>query len=46
MNEIISRVDRDRFVPALACLSPGGWPDLVRQSGTAAYSFPLGLRSP
>ncbi len=47
LNEIISRVDRDRFVPALACLSPGGWPDLVRQSGTAAYSFPRSrLRSP
>ncbi len=47
LNEIIGRVDRTRFVPALACLSPGRWPELVRNSGTAAYSFPRSrLRSP
>jgi len=47
LNEIIGRVDRTRFVPALACLSPGRWPELVRSSGTAAYSFPRSrLRSP
>ena len=47
LNEIIERVDRTRFVPALACLSPGRWPELVRNRGTAAYSFPRSrLRSP
>lgn len=47
LNEIIGRVDRSRFVPVLACLSPGRWPELVRDSGTAAYSFPRSrLRSP
>ena len=47
LNEIISRVDRARFVPALAALSPGRWPELVRATGTAAYSFPRSrLRSP
>ncbi len=47
LNEIIRRVDRTRFVPALACLSPGRWPELVRNTGTAAYSFPRSrLRSP
>jgi len=47
LNEIIRRVDRARFVPALACLSPGRWPELVRAGGTAAYSFPRSrLRSP
>ena len=47
LNELIGRVDRERFVPALACLSPGRWPELVRESGTAAYSFPRSrLRSP
>jgi len=47
LNELIGRVDRDRFVPVLACLSPGRWPDIVRAGGTAAYSFPRSrLRSP
>ena len=47
LNELIGRVDRERFVPALACLSPGRWPELVRERGTAAYSFPRSrLRSP
>jgi len=47
LNELIDRVDRERFVPALACLSPGRWPELVRERGTAAYSFPRSrLRSP
>ncbi len=47
LNEIIGRVDRTRFVPALACLSPGKWPELVRSGGTAAFSFPRSrLRSP
>ena len=47
LNEIIERVDRTRFVPVLACLSPGRWPELVRARGTAAYSFPRSrLRSP
>jgi len=47
LNEIIRRVDRARFVPVLACLSPGRWPEIVRASGTAAYSFPRSrLRSP
>jgi glycosyltransferase involved in cell wall biosynthesis len=47
LNELIGRVDRSRSVPVLACLSPGRWPELVRQSGTAAYSFPRSrLRSP
>ncbi len=47
LNEIIGRVDRTRFVPALACLSPGRWPELVRAGGTAAFSFPRSrLRSP
>jgi hypothetical protein len=40
LNEIIRRVERERFIPVLACLSPGRWPELVRQAGTAAYSFP------
>lgn len=47
LNEVIGRVDRTRFVPVLACLSPGRWPELVRAGGTAAYSFPRSrLRSP
>ena len=47
LNEIIGRVDRTRFVPALACLSPGRWPELVRAGGTAAFSLPRSrLRSP
>jgi glycosyltransferase involved in cell wall biosynthesis len=47
LNEIIERVERARFVPVLACLSPGSWPELVRAGGTAAYSFPRSrLRSP
>ncbi|HEY5024082.1 MAG TPA: glycosyltransferase family 4 protein [Acidimicrobiales bacterium] len=47
LNEIIRRVERERFIPVLACLSPGRWPELVRQAGTAAYSFPRSrLRSP
>jgi len=47
LDEIIRRVDRDRYVPALACLSPGRWPELVRARGTPAYSFPrTRLRSP
>jgi glycosyltransferase involved in cell wall biosynthesis len=47
LNEIIEGVDRSRFVPSLACLSPGRWPELVRARGTAAYSFPRSrLRSP
>jgi glycosyltransferase involved in cell wall biosynthesis len=40
INEVIEGVDRDRFLPALACLSPGRWPDMVRERGTPAYSFP------
>jgi len=40
LDELIERVDRTRFVPALACLSPGRWPELVRARGTPAYSFP------
>jgi glycosyltransferase involved in cell wall biosynthesis len=40
LNEVIGRVDRSRFVPVLACLSPGRWPELVRAGGTAAYSLP------
>ena len=47
LNEIIERVDRSRFIPVLACLSPGSWPEMVRSQGTAAYSFPRSrLRSP
>jgi len=47
LDELIRRVDRGRFVPALACLSPGRWPELVRSRGTPAYSFPRSrLRSP
>jgi glycosyltransferase involved in cell wall biosynthesis len=47
VNEIINRMDRARFVPTLATLGPGRWPDLVRATGTAAYSFPRSrLRSP
>jgi glycosyltransferase involved in cell wall biosynthesis len=47
LNEIIERVDRARYVPVLACLSPGRWPELVRATGTDAYSFPRSrLRSP
>ena len=47
INELIERVDRSRFAPALACLSPGRWPELVRQKGTPAYSLPRSrLRSP
>jgi glycosyltransferase involved in cell wall biosynthesis len=47
LNEIIERVDRSRYVPALACLSPGRWPELVSARGTAAYSLPRSrLRSP
>jgi glycosyltransferase involved in cell wall biosynthesis len=47
LDEMIERVDRNRFVPVLACLSPGRWPELVRARGTAAYSFPRSrLRSP
>jgi glycosyltransferase involved in cell wall biosynthesis len=47
LDEIIRRVDRGRYVPALACLSPGRWPELVRARGTPAYSFPrTRLRSP
>jgi len=47
LNEVIGRVDRSRFVPVLACLSPGRWPELVRATGTAAHSFPRSrLRSP
>jgi len=47
LNDVIERVDRERFVPVLACLSPGRWPELVRERGTAAYSFPRSrLRSP
>jgi glycosyltransferase involved in cell wall biosynthesis len=47
INELIDRVDRGRYIPVLACLSPGRWPELVRARGTAAYSFPLSrLRSP
>jgi hypothetical protein len=47
LNELIYRVDRSRVVPVLACLSPGRWPEVVRASGTAAYSFPRSrLRSP
>ncbi len=47
LNEIIERVDRSRFIPVLACLSPGSWPEIVRSQGTAAYSFPRSrLRSP
>jgi glycosyltransferase involved in cell wall biosynthesis len=47
LDELIDRVDRARFVPALACLSPGRWPELVRARGTAAYSLPrTRLRSP
>ena len=47
LDAIIERVDRAQFVPALACLSPGRWPELVRARGTAAYSFPRSrLRSP
>jgi glycosyltransferase involved in cell wall biosynthesis len=47
LNELIGRVDRSLVIPVLACLSPGRWPELVRESGTAAYSFPRSrLRSP
>ena len=47
LNELILGVDRSRFVPVLACLSPGRWPEVVRAGGTAAYSFPRSrLRSP
>jgi len=47
LDEVIDRVDRARYVPVLACLSPGRWPELVRARGTAAYSFPRArLRSP
>ncbi len=47
INEIINEVDRARFVPTLAALGPGLWPDIVRASGTTAYSFARGrLRSP
>jgi glycosyltransferase involved in cell wall biosynthesis len=47
LNDVITGVDRSRFIPALACLSPGRWPELVRASGAAAYSFPRSrLRSP
>jgi glycosyltransferase involved in cell wall biosynthesis len=47
LNEIIGRVDRTRYVPVLACLSRGRWPEQVRAAGTAAYSFPrTRLRSP
>ena len=46
INDVIARADRTRFAPALACLSPGRWPEMVRASGTPAYSFPRGrLRS-
>lgn len=40
LNEIIEHVDRSRFVPVLACLSRGRWPEQVRATGTAAYSIP------
>jgi glycosyltransferase involved in cell wall biosynthesis len=40
LNEVITRVDRARYIPVLSCLSPGRWPELVRAAGTAAYSFP------
>jgi glycosyltransferase involved in cell wall biosynthesis/GT2 family glycosyltransferase len=40
LDELIDRVDRGRFVPVLACLSPGRWPEEVRSKGTEAYSFP------
>jgi glycosyltransferase involved in cell wall biosynthesis len=47
VNEIIKRVDRTRFVPTLAALSEGRWPEIVRASGTDAHSFPRSrLRSP
>lgn len=47
VNELINRMDRARFVPTLATLGPGRWPELVRATGTAAYSFPRQrLRSP
>ncbi|HLI72805.1 MAG TPA: glycosyltransferase family 4 protein [Acidimicrobiales bacterium] len=47
LDEVIRRVDRTRYVPVLACLSPGRWPEQVRAAGTSAYSFPrTRLRSP
>jgi glycosyltransferase involved in cell wall biosynthesis len=47
VNEIINRMDRTRFVPTLVTLGPGRWPELVRATGTTAYSFPRSrLRSP
>ena len=47
LDELIRRVDRTRFVPSLACLSPGRWPELVRARDTPAYSLPrTRLRSP
>ena len=47
LDEVIRRVDRERYVPVLACLSRGRWPEQVRAAGTSAYSFPrTRLRSP
>ena len=47
LDEVIRRVDRTRYVPVLACLSPGRWPEQVRAAGTSAFSFPRKrLRSP
>ncbi len=47
IDELIEGVDRQRFVPVLACLSEGRWPEQVRVRGTPAYSFPrTRLRSP
>jgi glycosyltransferase involved in cell wall biosynthesis len=47
INEIIKRVDRTRFLPTLAALGEGRWPEIVRAGGTDAYSFPRSrLRSP
>lgn len=40
LDETIRNVDRSRFVPVLACLSTGKWPEMVRSEGTTAFSFP------
>lgn len=40
INEIAERSDRSRHVPALACLSRGGWPEQARLKGIPSYSIP------
>lgn len=39
VNELLDRVDRDRWTPVLVCLTEGGWPAQVRARGIPAYTL-------